>query len=258
MWFIYSGFDKKSKILNNELITNVNSILQSNISERLSILVNDQDFVSYLNMGEYSRKLNVIDMMVLFKKFIDHHFILGVKIINRAGSSILSLGNTNSSFHISLDLCYLNGQINNQFGNCYDKIILFISRSAYLAHLSKINGNIQPCIENKYKCDGFNPFASNKFGSFAARSATKEFISIKYASPNTYQFFIPAIIIFIISTLGLLMIHRVIKILTNRHLAKPIKELETNLKNNRPLKHKYIEEINYLAKEIEEYQQHKR
>ncbi|MGC1181939.1 sensor histidine kinase [Legionella sp.] len=257
MWFIYSGFDKKSKILNNELITNVNSILQSNISERLSILVNDQDFVSYLNMGEYSRKLNVIDMMVLFKKFIDHHFILGVKAINRAGSSILSLGNTNSSFHISLDLCYLNGQINNQFGNCYDKIILFISRSAYLAHLSKINGNIQPCIENKYKCDGFNPFASNKFGSFAARSATKEFISIKYASPNTYQFFIPAIIIFIISTLGLLMIHRVIKILTNRHLAKPIKELETNLKNNKPLKYKYIEEINYLAKEIEEYQHHK-
>ena len=64
MWFIYSGFDKKSKILNNELIINANSILQSNISERLSILVNDQDFVSYLNKGEYSRKLNAVDMMM--------------------------------------------------------------------------------------------------------------------------------------------------------------------------------------------------
>lgn len=132
-----------------------------------------------------------------------------------------------------------------------------MSKSAYLGHLSKINGNIQPCIENKDKCDGFNPFASNKFGSFGVRQATKEFISIKYASSNTYQFFIPAIIIFIISTLGLLMIHRIIKILTNRHLAKPIKEMETNLKNNMPLKHEYIQEINYLAKEIEKYQQHK-
>ena len=131
------------------------------------------------------------------------------------------------------------------------------AKNAYLDHLSKINGNIQPCIENKDRCDAFNPFASNKFGSFGARSATKEFISIKYASQNTYQFFIPAIIIFIISTLGLLMIHRVIKILTNRHLAKPIKEMETNLKNNKPLKQEYIQEINYLAKEIEEYQQHK-
>lgn len=257
MWFIYSGFDKKTKILNNELIINANSILQSSISEKLSFVVNHQDFVSYLNMGEYSRKLNAVDMMVLFKKFIDNHFVLGVKIINRAGSSILNLGNTDSSFHISLNLCYLNGQINNKFGNCYDKIILFISKTAYQTNLSKINRNIQACKENVNKCESFNPFTSNKFGSFSVNSTSKEFISIKYASPNTYQFFIPAIIIFIISTLGLLMIHRVIKILTNKHLAKPIKELETNLKNNRPLKHKYIQEIGYLAQEIEEYQQHK-
>ncbi|QBS12842.1 sensor histidine kinase [Legionella geestiana] len=257
MWFIYSGFEKKSKILNNELIINANSILQSNVSEKLSILVNDQDFVSYLNKGEYSRKLNAVDMMVLFKKFIDNHFILGVEVNNRTGNSILTIGDTNSAFHISMDLCYLNGQINNQFGNCYHKIILFMSRNAYLDHLAKINGNIQPCTENHDRCDGFHPFSSNKFGSFAAESASKEFISIKYASQNTYQFFIPATIIFIISTLGLLMIHRVIKILTDRHLARPIKELETNLKNNMPLKHEYIQEINYLAKEIEEYQQHK-
>src|SRR4029079_8425039 len=56
---------------------------------------------------------------------------------------------------------------------------------------------------------------------------------------------------------GLLMIHRVIKILTDKHLAKPIKDIETNLKNNQPLKNEYIKEINYLAKEIEEYQEHK-
>jgi len=126
LWVIYSGFDKKSKILNKELVINANSILQSHISERLSILVNDQDFVSYLNKGEYSRKLNSIDMIVLFKKFIDNHFILGVKVENRTENSILTLGDTNSSFHISLDLCYLNGQINNQFGNCYDKLIIYI------------------------------------------------------------------------------------------------------------------------------------
>lgn len=257
MWFIYSSFEKKSKSLNNELIINANSILQSHISERLSILVNNEDFVSYLNKGEYSRKLNAVDMMVLFKKFIDNHIILGIKVNNRAGNSILSLGETNSTFHIGLDLCYLNGQINNRFGNCYDKIILFMSKDAYLGHLSKINGSIQPCTENKDQCGGFNPFASSKFGSFGAASASKKFISIKYASSNNYQFFIPPIIIFIISTLGLLMIYRVIKILTNRHLAMPIKEMETNLKNSRPLKNDYIQEINYLAKEIEEYQQHK-
>lgn len=254
---MYSGFEKKSKLLNDELLFNANSILQSNITERLSILVNNQDFVSYLNKGDYSRKLNALDMTMLFKNFIDNNFILGIKVKNRFGDSILRLGVTNSAVHISLDLCYLNGQINNQFGNCYDRIIIFMSRDAYLAHLSKINSNIQACEENKYRCNNFNPFASNKFGSFIARSPTKQFISIRYASPNTYQFFIPAMIIFIISTLGLLITHRVIKILTDRHLAKPIKEIETNLKNNWPLKKDYIKEINYLAKEIEEYQRHK-
>lgn len=51
MWLIYSDFEKKSKILDKKLLINANSILQSNISERLSILVNNQDFVSYLNKG---------------------------------------------------------------------------------------------------------------------------------------------------------------------------------------------------------------
>lgn len=194
---------------------------------------------------------------MLFKNFIDTNFIFGLKVNNKTNDSILNLGVTNSAFHVSLELCYLNGQINNQFGNCNDKIIIFMSKKAYLAHLSKINSNIQSCEENKNNCDNFNPFASNKFGSFVTQNDPKEFIPMRYASPSTYQFFIPAAIVIIISTLALLITRRLIKILTNRHLAKPIMEIETNLKNNRPLKNKYIKEINYLAREIEEYQQHK-
>lgn len=113
LWFIYSGFEKKSKSFNSDLIINANAILQSNISEKLSILVNDQDFVSYLNKGEYSRKLNAVDMMMLFKKFIDNKLILGIKVKNRTDKTILRLGDAHSEFYISLDLCYLNGQINN-------------------------------------------------------------------------------------------------------------------------------------------------
>ncbi len=111
MWIIYSGFEKESKTLNKELVVNANSLLQSYISEKLSIIVSNQDFVSYLNMGEYSRKLNTVDMMVLFKNFIDKHLILGIKVNDRATNTILSTGVTNSSFHISLDLCYLDGGV---------------------------------------------------------------------------------------------------------------------------------------------------
>lgn len=257
MWVSYYEFEKKSKSVGQELLINANSIVQLNISERLGIIVNNQDFVSYLYQGEYSRKLNIVNMMVLFKNFIDNHLIFGIKVKNKTNNSIFTLGNTNSTFYVSLDLCYLNGQINNQFGNCYDEIIIFMSKPAYLAHLSKINSNIQICEKKKYKCDSFDPFTFRKFGSFGVRNATIEPISIKYALPSTYQFFIPAIIIFIISTLGILIINRSVKFLTNKYLAKPIQEIETNLKNNISLKKGYIKEINYLAKEIEEYQEHK-
>lgn len=257
IWLSYYGFEKKSKSLSTELLINSNSILQSNISERLSIIVNNQDFVSYLNKGEYSRKLNLVNMMVLFKNLIDKHFIVGITVKNKTDDSILSLGNTNSAFYVNLDLCYLNGQINNKFGNCYDKLMVFMSKHQYLAHLSKVNSSILPCRKNEQNCIKFSPFSLKNFGSFAIHDATDAPVSIRYVSPSTYQFFIPAIIIFIISTLGLLMLHRLVKFLTNKYLARPIREIETSLKNNKPLKSEYIKEINYLAKEIEEYQEHK-
>ncbi|MFC3908398.1 hybrid sensor histidine kinase/response regulator [Legionella dresdenensis] len=257
MFLSYHQYEKKSENDNKKLIINANSILQSNISEKLSIVVNNQDFVSYINEGEYSRKLNAVSMMLLFNNFIDNNLITGIKVYKKGNDPILSVGDTNSAFYVKLNLCYLSGQINNQFGNCYASIMVLMSKNHYLNQLSRINANIKACKKQYYKCEKVDPFGSTKFGSFYISDSEKKFISIEHISPSIYPLLIPAIIILLISSFGLLITQKLVKTLTNIYLANPIKEIETNLKNNIPLRRKYIKEINYLAKEIEEYQEHK-
>lgn len=203
MFLVYHNYEKKSQIVNKKLLINANSILQSNISEKLSILVNNQDFVSYINEGEYSRELNNVGMMLLFNKFIDNDLIAGIRVTNNDDKSILTIGGVDIPWFVKLNLCYLNGQINNQYGNCYANLTLYFSKESYLKQLAKINSNISLCETEIYTCDNFNPFNTASFGSFSIIDAGKEVLSLRQVSPNVYQLLIPAIIISIISTIAI-------------------------------------------------------
>jgi signal transduction histidine kinase len=257
LFVTYFRYENNAVKVNHQLLTNANSILQSNISEKLSILLNNKDFVSFINQGEYSRNLNKLHMRLLFKEFVDNDFILGFSVRNQNNESILSISTTNSPFYVTLDLCYLNGQINNKFGHCNFKFTVYMSEYVYIKLLSKMYSNIKFCKKNNQQCDKFNPFITSEFGSFSINSYANNLIAIEHMPSNIFQLLIPAIIIIFILTVGLFITQRIIKLLTNRYLANPIKEIEVHLKNNIPLQNKYIKEINYLSQVIEEYQSHK-
>lgn len=255
---VYYQLELKEKTAANELLSNANAILQSTLSEQLSIVANNQDFFNYLKEGVYSRQLNTVSMMQLFQNFIDNKLVLGVNLYDAQSNVIFSSGSTNSPFYVNLNLCYLNNQLNNQFGNCNNSLQIFMSQAAYIQRLHRINPNIEAC-EKIGNCRALTPF-SQKFGSFVIRNAQSTPLSITNNTTPLYQFFLPSGVIFLVLIIALLTSQRLIKLLTTTYLARPIQEIANQLKANENLskeRGKYVEEIDLLVDHILEYQQHK-
>lgn len=255
---VYYQFEVKEKVAANELLSNANAILQSTLSEQLSIIANNQDFFNYLKEGAYSRQLNTVIIMQLFQNFIDNKLVLGVNLYDAQSNVIFSSGSTNSPFYVNLNLCYLNNQINNQFGNCNNSLQIFMSQAAYIQRLHRINPNIEAC-DNTGNCRDLIPF-SQKFGSFVISSAQSTPLFITNNTTPLYQFFLPSGAIFLVLIIALLTSQRLIKLLTTTYLARPIQEIAHQLKSNENLskeRGKYVEEIDLLVDHILEYQQHK-
>ena len=255
---VYYQFAVKERVAGDELLSNANAILQSTISEQLSIIANNQDFFNYLKEGDYSRQLNAVAMMQMFQNFIDNKLVLGVNLYDAQSHVIFSSGSTASPFYVNMNLCYLNNQINNQFGSCNNSLQIFMSQKAYIQRLHRINPNIEAC-DRTVSCRTMAPF-SQKFGSFIINNAQNTPLSITNNTPPLYQFFLPSGAIFLVLIIALFTSQRLIKLLTTTYLARPIQEIASQLKANENLtkeRGKYVDEIDLLVDHILEYQQHK-
>ena len=254
---VYFAFSGKEKATSIELAQNANSILQSNLSEQLSIIATNSQFESYLNEGAASRNLDQVSLMELFQGMGTSSLINGISIFDSQHDLIFSQGIT-TQFYADLSLCYLGNQLNSQYGNCTNTIRVYLSENTYLKRLQRINPNIRVC-SNKKDCFALYPFRGGSFGSFPILQSSDTQIQIGNDTNIGFEMFVAAAIIFVFLMLAVLVSQQLIRGLTRKFLGTPIKTLAHNLQENKELvsNPEFIEEIKSLVSTMQIYEKHK-
>ena len=249
----YALFVAKEKTTVVELINNANSILQSNLSEQVSIIANNQDFVSYLRSGIVSRQDNYSEIAWLFSS-LDSKLISGVSIVDKSGNAIFESGHP-TNFSSTVALCYMGNRINSIYGICNYQMTLYFDQKNYPARLNKINHNIEPCTDKECKIYDLSP--NEKMGSFPVIATNTPKILLHYNESPSYQWLI-LISVFILLVLVMTLVSlKIVRRIVDKHLANPIHEIQKSIKiGNRPNgnEREYLTELSYLLKTLNTYQ----
>lgn len=247
-YFVYLSLNKKKNI--NEIYY-TNSLYQSELSEKLSIIANSPTFIQYLRSGVITRNQMMPDLLTTLLP-LKEIAVVGIKINTTNAGKIFQKGTT-SSFFVNLQACYTGTILDNSEGDCGKyTITLYFNKNKYIKSLTSFNRSILSC-SNK-NCLKIN-LINNKIGRFNVINSSGSFVSLNVKNDITLPLFVIYLCcITIVFLLGVLNYFRIKKLLLN-FITLPITDLTKKMKNNDNLQisEKYIDEINFLQNEIVEF-----
>lgn len=236
----------------NEIISSKNqNILRSNIetlisdiSEKISIVASSNIFTSYLRSGKNTRKDLYSSFNIQLGALIVPE-INGLLISDTRGDIFYNIGKQSSQF-IKIPLCYLDSELNSNYGQCLYSMTLFLNQKGIIKSLKKINVEIFNDNNNK-----INFIDTNHFGSFFISSFKQLKLNINI--PNSYHYYYlysNIVLVFLIFLIYYFLRYK-IKNIFQIFIRQPINNLISSLNSGENLKIDYgIEEINFLNKEI--------
>lgn len=251
-WAIKIEYQQKQHQLMQQEIKSSIELYKSILSQKLSLIANSPLFIDFINSGPLTRKSLQIRFLTQISE-LNSGVITGM-IINSNKNSIFSYGRKSRSF-ITLNLCYLNQELNFQYGDCHFTWKLYLNKNLLLSNLSKINKNL--VLYEKKSAQSIDIFKGDHFGIFtiSEKSPIIEKISIKQKNSYLNSAFILFVIMALLMGGGLyFMINKTM----SDNLSAPIKSIITSLKKgNLPETKEYIEEFIYLCNQIFEYYKEK-
>lgn len=235
-----------------ELISNANRLLQSNLSEQISIIANNQDFINYLKSGPVSRQENYSEIAWLMTN-LDPKLVIGIAVKSNDGSNLFSYGEA-SDFFVNFGLCYMGDRLNSTFGICRHSMTVYMDKSEYAAYINRINKNISICGDRK--CIYLIPFADKKFGSFPIFHTSEASIQLGYKQPRQYEFVFFFVFFVALMLILLLVSMRFVRNIIRLYLVDPIASMQESLRSGKKLTKdtRYLLELSYLLKTITQYQ----
>ena len=239
---------KHSTLVKQELLS-TSKLFESILSQKLKIVAASPDFIRFMQSGKITRKNIEINFLRQISK-IYSPMLIGMSIKNFDEGEAFNDG-IKSNVHVTLTVCYLNGNINDQFGNCNLHWTLYFNERELLHELTNINENIHSCVGKK--CDNIEIFNGHNFGDFLIdRTTPISFeVSVRDSSTPTNTIFL--VFIFILFLLGIWIYTRINKII-NLSLSNPLSETILSLQNGlQPNSKNYIKEFKYLSDEIANY-----
>lgn len=247
-YFIHAHSLEKEKLLNRQKINSAIESYKSNLSEKLSIISSSTVFLDYLHSGEETRS-QLYPQFLYQLSSLKSKSISGMNLMDSNKVSIANYGTPTKTF-ITIDLCYLNRALDSEMGGCRFYWKLFFNKKDLINEIIKANHSIKNCNE----CLGYE-FLQNYLGNFKIHDSLN--INLKLTIPNKKDYFFYSYLALMTFTLILFAIwnwHRLNKLL-NTYITDPIKNLAKSLKSNSNFKSENsIEEINYLAQEINSWQ----
>ena len=217
------------------------------VSQKLVAIATPEDFRDYLHFGWISRK-NYYNQLSAKIYISGLDIIAGMDIYSKSGENIFSYGAKTDDM-VALDLCYLNGRyLNFDVGNCSYTWKLYFKQDAIIKELKKLNPELVDCDNcSKEIVTGKN------FGTFPMSQFSN--MKVNLTIKNNPSKFLWEMIFFITSALLLLIIWNVnrIKSIFKNYLSDPIVEITSRIKGNKKLPSVAVEELSYLAEQIEQW-----
>jgi signal transduction histidine kinase len=254
--------EKDSEKWASQRLKNIITIYQSNLSEKLGILANSTIFIDFLRSGKTSRKNLLPDLRYeLSNAHLNN--VKSMSIINKNNEILFHYGQK-TPYHITVSLCYLSRSLNN-LGECNFYWTLYFAKDEVIAGLQNLQTDLQICEH----CNHINFFEQKKLGSFLIQDASVLPLAVKIKNDSRNFIYLYGSVIIVFLVIFVIWNRYRIKSIFNQYITYPLEDIVTQLQeenspqakkhrlNSRLLKKEYIDEINYLAKEIKEYQQHK-
>lgn len=247
-FILYQHALEKERIIDMTEINSANQLLQSNLSEKLSIIANSNIFLDYLRSGTLTRKALLPDFLSELLP-LNQGFIKGMTIYDHKGHPLFTQGDQTEN-NITLSLCYLNNQLNTLYGTCDYSWKLYLQKKEYAAAITNINTAIKSC--DTQNCHGYSPAKNKLFGSFpvlAYEGLTLSLTIGKTENKIIYLFsFILLITILLLYSLSVKLRFR--KIITKK-LIEPIQKItdSLHLTGSKPY-HTHVAELDLLINKL--------
>ena len=220
------------------------NLYNANLSEKLSILSSSKEFIDYLRSGQLTRNENNLAFKLQIKN-MKNKDIIGMKIFDDNNQLIFASG-VRSRMHVSLTLCYLDSLLNEKYGGCQYKWLVYLKPDSLIGFLQKIDKNILICN----KCKEYPLFPENKLGSFIVNDAAKHHISVKIYQHRYYYILINVLVLISIITLSLWFYRKINTILTHT-ITRPLTKITRLINENNYKNSEFdIEEIDILFKKL--------
>ena len=264
MLFIFNfQHEKDSEKWASQRLKNSITIFQSNLSEKLSIVANSTIFIDFLRSGKTSRENLLADLRYeLSNAHLNN--IKSMSIMSKNNEMLFHYGQK-TPYYVTVSLCYLGRSLNN-FGECNFYWTLYFIKDEVIAGLKNLRTDIQIC-EN---CKHVNFFRQKKLGSFLIQNASVLPLAVKIKNDTRNFIYLYGFLIILFLIIFVIWNRYRIKSNFNQYITYPLQEIAIRLQENNsrpkknhladikgPIKKKYIKEIDYLAREIDEYKKHK-
>lgn len=238
---------------NNERKQVISAIheFKNNLSYQLAIIATSDNFISFLNDGSVTRK-EILPYFLSQMSYIHSNAITGWNLTNTQTHKKYHHG-LKSNTKINLNLCYLDGWINDSYGKCEGDLTIYLSKTGIINQLRLINNSILSCEENNAHCFRYDINLSTRFGIFSVKNNNPIIIGLKISRPpdhSIYLFGLACLIILIIGVSNMLYVRKIL----DKYIAIPFKLLIENIKSDLPFKTSgSLEEISYLSSQAAEW-----
>lgn len=235
-------------------VSNINDILQFNISSQLAIIINDLNFIKYLRAGEITRDKYYLNIRWLFSN-LNHKLIKGIIITQNANHYKVFEYGIKTNLYTELELCYLGDKLNLNLGECDNKILIYFDNKEYLNQLHQLSPKIV-AANIKSNNFSFNPFSSS-FGGFVSLKHSPLNLALSMNYDNPIFLIVSGILPLLIFLSMYLYSNKYIKLSIRNNLVMPIHYITKGLHNNIKL-HKRADllvELNELIDIVNKYNQ---
>jgi signal transduction histidine kinase len=251
IYWVQDTLNKKHDLLNQQQLLAKIEIYQANLAEKLGIIASSDIFLDYLRSGATTRKHLLPDFLGQLHTIRDKS-IIGMRIVDSVDKPVFEHGEKTNNY-VDLKLCYLDRALNNEMGYCGHVWRIYFLERQLINNIAAISQKIQRCES----CEPAKFITDNHFGRFTIAGSSMQPLKIRHneEAKNIYYTFLP-IILFLLVMFTVWTRYR-IGYMVFHYLANPLQKLTAELKESRSLavEPTYLEEINYLISQINNWQQ---
>tara|TARA_R110000868_G_scaffold410505_2_gene698755 strand:+ start:4979 stop:7261 length:2283 start_codon:yes stop_codon:yes gene_type:complete len=249
--YIHGSLTSKQEVINQQRLDSTLNIYRSNLAEQLGIIASSDVFIDYIRSGAMTRH-EIMPEFLYQLTALKSMSIEGMR-LSRKNGDVLFNGGAQTSHQVTLKLCYLNRQLNNQYGACDYRWTLFFNHALLISALQKLNRNIRS--DPSYPAMQLT--TNDQFGNFDMLPHNPMTLHLKMNDHNGDFLYIYGLIVIAILFIFAVWNNYSVRSRLNHYITDPLERLTGRLQRGESLNtsERNINEVQYLIDQIVNWKQ---